>query len=272
MSYMKITLRNPYLKIFTILFFLTLFFSCEKELDFKYHDIDPLPVAEGFLTEEGARVRLSVTTPMDNPMDTLPTTDASVSLEDLTDGTSYNLFPDEKGIFRSGVPGIIGHEYRLTMDRDGKIFSSTGIMNPPAEISEMVFDTYMMPYGKSLFLKISFRDPDPAPGTCFWIRTERNDTIWHWNLVTDHGAVDNTVTTIINLGALHDVPEDEDDLRDGDRIRGIVAMIPHDLFQYFNAVSNDSSGPVMFSGGLCLGFFLPAATTSRTIVFSPSEL
>lgn len=43
--------------------------SCEKELDFKYHDIAPLTVIEGELTPDGAKVGITLTTPMAEPMD-----------------------------------------------------------------------------------------------------------------------------------------------------------------------------------------------------------
>ncbi len=56
--------------------------SCEKELDFKYTDIEPILVIEGYQNEEGSSVALTLTTPMDEPMDHTRLTDASVTIED----------------------------------------------------------------------------------------------------------------------------------------------------------------------------------------------
>lgn len=60
--------------------------GCEKELDFKYHDIDPIVVIEGELTPDGAKVGITMTTPMDEPMDRTHLTDATVRIEDITEG------------------------------------------------------------------------------------------------------------------------------------------------------------------------------------------
>lgn len=46
----------------------TLCTSCEKELDFHYHDVEPQLVIEGCVTDEGTSVALTRTTPMDEPM------------------------------------------------------------------------------------------------------------------------------------------------------------------------------------------------------------
>ena len=62
--------------------------SCEKELDISYHNIDPLPVIEAELTPDGARVGITMTTPMGEPMDRTRLTDAVVTLTDLTDGAT----------------------------------------------------------------------------------------------------------------------------------------------------------------------------------------
>lgn len=80
--------------------------GCEKELDFKYHDIDPIVVIEGELTPEGAKVGITMTTPMDEPMDRTHLTDATVRIEDITEGITYDLSVDEEGFFRNPTPGI----------------------------------------------------------------------------------------------------------------------------------------------------------------------
>ena len=41
--------------------------GCEKEIDFKYRDIEPILVIEGAVTQDGTSVSLTETTPMDEP-------------------------------------------------------------------------------------------------------------------------------------------------------------------------------------------------------------
>ena len=74
-----------YLKI-VVLSFCFLLVSCEKELDFRYHDIDPVPVIQGVLTEDRCEVSITLTSPMDEPMDRTHVTDAVVELRDLSSG------------------------------------------------------------------------------------------------------------------------------------------------------------------------------------------
>lgn len=78
--------------------------SCEKELDFKYNDIEPLTVIEAEITPDGAKVGITLTTPMDEPMDRSHLTDAVVTLTDLTDGTVYDLSVDAEGFFTDPTP------------------------------------------------------------------------------------------------------------------------------------------------------------------------
>ena len=94
--------------------------GCEKELDFKYHTIDPMTVIEGVLTPEEGRVSLTLSTPMGEPMDRTLLTDAGMTLEDLVTGNIFSLCPDENGEYISETGGIVGHEYRLTVQREGK--------------------------------------------------------------------------------------------------------------------------------------------------------
>ncbi|MDE5785501.1 MAG: DUF4249 domain-containing protein [Duncaniella sp.] len=90
--------------------------GCEKELDFKYNEIDPITVIEGELTPDGISVGITMTIPMNEPMDLTRLTDATVSLHDLTAGEQVTLRPDNDGYFTGAVSGIYGHDYRLTVE------------------------------------------------------------------------------------------------------------------------------------------------------------
>ena len=58
-------MRQLILIISSLLVLLT---SCEKELDFKYHDVESQLVIEGNVTQDGTIVALTYTTPMGEPM------------------------------------------------------------------------------------------------------------------------------------------------------------------------------------------------------------
>ena len=95
--------------------------SCEKDLDFKYHDIEPLTVIEAVMTDKGINVGITLTTPMDEPMNRTRLTDATVILSDLTDGTSITLSPVKNGYYSDSTPGIVGHVYHLSVERHGDL-------------------------------------------------------------------------------------------------------------------------------------------------------
>ena len=128
-------MRLPIL-ILTLVFFLS---SCEKELDFKYHDVESQIVIEATLSEEGSTVSISQTIPMEAPLKITQLTDALVSIKDITENSTYNLTVDEMGIFYGGTPGIPGHEYNIEVSSAGKYYFSSCTMRQPSRIISLDF-------------------------------------------------------------------------------------------------------------------------------------
>lgn len=87
-----------------------------------------------------------MTTPMDDPMDRTRLTDATVELADLTSGETVTLAPDTNGDYVSDIPGVPGHDYRLTVSRAGAVYTSECRMLPAPEIAGMEFNWIKMPY------------------------------------------------------------------------------------------------------------------------------
>ena len=82
--------------MFALAFFLV---SCEKELDFKYHDVESQLVIEATLSETEVTVSLTNTIPMGDPLEVNRLTDADVSIKDNTDNITYQLSIDKEGFF-----------------------------------------------------------------------------------------------------------------------------------------------------------------------------
>lgn len=248
--------------------------GCEKELDFKYHDIEALTVIEGTLTESGADVTIRLTTPMDEPMDRTCLTDAQVTLRDLSTDESTVLTADERGHYRSKVPGVPGHEYSLTVSRDGKEYASTSLMRRAPKIEGLEFKWISMPYDDVAALQVAFADCDPAAyGDCYWIRIYRNGEFYKWSTISDDRSIDGILYDTVNTTRKDESAEDEDDLLvDGDEVRVTVAHVSKAFYDYLNAISSDSNGPRMFEGDMCLGYFLAAGVSESTIVFHPDRI
>lgn len=254
------------------LFFLVALASCEKELDFQYHDVEPQLVIEGTTTDGGTRVSVTYTTPMDMPMNDTRLTDATVTLTDLTDGTSTRLSPDSKGYFTDNTPGVDGHEYRLDVSRDGKRYSAESLMRHKVDILGLEFQWIKMPYDYVAVLQISFTD-DGTAGDNYWVRLYRNGEAYKWSLVTDNLADNGIINEVIMTSRKDIEAEDEKDvLLDGDEIRVEVIPVSLEMLDYLQAIQSDSNGPRMFAGDYCLGYYLAAEVSQSTIIFRPDEM
>lgn len=248
--------------------------SCEKELDFKYHDIDPLLVIEGSLTADEATVTLTLTTPMGEPMDDSRLTDAAVTLHDLTDGSEVTLLPGSDGDYIARTGGVVGHDYRLVVTREGESYSSDCEMSQAVEITGLEFNWIKMPYDDVAALQVSFADDADTDNDYYWVRIYRNGKIYQWSYVSDilesGGIIDEVFAT-----TRKDIDEEDDDsiLLDGDVITATVCKISREMYDYLEAIAQPgSNGPRMFEGGFCLGYFLAAPVTADEIVFHPDEI
>lgn len=248
--------------------------SCEKELDIKYHDVAPKTVIEAYITESGPEVLITLTTPMDEPMDRTPLTDATVTVTDLSTGLESSLTPDKDGRFRSALVPVAGHSYGLTVSRGGQSFSAVSTMTPPPHIEGMEFSWVEMPYDDVAALQITFSDNDPdLPGECYWLRVFRNGEPYMWSAIRDDLSVDGTINEVLTTSRKDTEEEDEDQLLvDGDVVSVLVSQISREMYDYLQAIRSDSNGPQMFSGDFCLGFFLAAGQASSSVTFHPDEI
>lgn len=248
--------------------------GCEKELDFKYHDIDPILVIEGSLTQTGAEVSLTLTTPMDEPMNRERLTDAEVMIADLTSGEEVSLAPDSEGVFLSDTPGIEGHRYRLTVKRDGEVYTAESTMGGEVDITGMEFNWIKMPYDYVAVLQVSFTDDPESDEDCYWLRLYRNGEAYKWIAINDMLSTNGIINEVMMTTRMDLDEEDEaDKLEDGDVVKATVVPVSRAMHDYLEALSvGNSNGPRMFDGGFCLGYFLAGPVTAKEIVFRPGEI
>ncbi|MDE5789669.1 MAG: DUF4249 family protein [Muribaculaceae bacterium] len=256
------------------LFIAVLLAGCEKELDFKYHDIEPILVIEGSLTQDGAEVSLTFTTPMDEPMNLEHLTDAEVVIADLTTGEEITLTPDSEGLFISDVPGIEGHSYRLIVKRGGEVYTSECTMGAPVDIIGMEFNWIKMPYDYVAVLQVSITDDPVSNEDCYWLRVYRNGEAYKWAEINDMLSANGIINEVMMTTRMDLDEEDEGDkLEDGDVIKATVVPVSRAMHDYLEALSvGNSNGPRMFEGGFCLGYFLAAPVTAKEIAFRPEEI
>ncbi len=247
--------------------------SCSKDLDLKYHDIEPLTVIEAELTPEGFRAAITLTTPMDEPMNLTRLTDATVTLYDLNSGEEYSISPNDEGYFTNDIPGIVGHDYSLKVEREGIVYEMETTMYPPTEILGMEFNWINMPYDQVAVLQVLYADNPEKDQECYWVKLYRNGEIYSWQEQDDRVAYDG-VATFFTMTSRRDTDEEDDDtvLFDGDVMTCTVTRISKEMHDYLEALQNDSSGPILFTGPRVLGYFLASSPTSRSITFHPDQI
>lgn len=247
--------------------------GCEKELDFAYHEIEPVLVIEGSLTTELAEVSLTNTTLMDLPMDTCKISDASVMIIDLTNGEETTLFADVTGVFRSSKGGITGKEYRLNVVVGNELYSADSRMQAPVEIKHLQFHWINMPGDDMAAIQIIFTD-NPLSTDYYWIRLYRNGEFYAMNVITDRAQVDGYIEEVMTT--THRDESKENDLnqllKDGDVMTATVIPIDHSMFDYLIALSNNSNGTPQFNNGSCLGYFLASPVAKASVVYHPEDI
>lgn len=247
-----------------------LLFSCEKELDFKYNDVESQFVIEGTLSDKEINVLLSYTVPMNEPIISDFILDADVTLTDKTDKNSYSLIP-KNGIFYSEVTGIPGHEYELTVNHRGRTFTSTCLMRSGIKILDLKFQWIKMPYDKVAVLEIISTVLEKE-GTCYWTRIYKNGEPYKWLMSHGSGSIDGKLSQTTFTTRLNPEEDDKDTLKEDDELTVSVWPISLDMYDYLVGISSDSNGPAMFSGDFCLGYFLAAEPAVSTIIFKPEEI
>lgn len=245
--------------------------SCEKELDFKYHDISPILVIEGSLTQKGAEVSLTHTTPMDEPMNREHLTDAEVKIYDNTTEKEFQLTPDSSGVFRSEIKGESGHTYRLTVFRNGESYTSECFMKEGVEIRGLEFSWIKMPYDEVAAFQVTFTDNPLTTDDCYWMRVYRNGKAYKWAVLNDLHSSDGEIDKVMMTSRKNLDEEDESDiLEPGDLVSVTIVPMSREMHDYLEALSvGNSNGPRMFQGGFCLGYFLAAPIAEKEITFNP---
>lgn len=255
--------------IILIIFFLT---SCEKELDFQYHDIEPQLVIEGLLDQEGIRVTLSNTTPMDEKIEKNYLTDGLVWLIDETYQEKIKLLPDINGVYQAPYSGKADNTYRLEISRAGKSYLSTCKMRPATTIEGLKFQWIKMPYDYVAVLQIIFKDLDSVDD-CYWIKLFRNGEPYKWIISDDKGSVNGLIMEVIMTTRKDLDEEDEKDkLKEGDKVKVVINAISREMYDYLIAIENNSNGPTMFENDFCLGYFLASDSVADSIIFHPDDL
>ncbi|MCR5679455.1 MAG: DUF4249 domain-containing protein [Prevotella sp.] len=265
--------------------------ACTKEIDFDYHEVEPLVVIEGLVTDEGTSVVVTRSRSVSDPLPSPCRKDAVVTI--TCDGKSTVIPYDAKSeSYCSPMAGVAGKTYQLDVDLDGRHYEASAYMPPPATILAADFFWMSVVDERMLVYELWALDPDPSERTHFWYRMDRishhphfegktSTEPYRWGVLDDRGCPPGKVFIDMMATSEKAMDKDEEDdwdyiLYDGDSITCRLMTIDRPVYDYFSSLRAGQRGganPQSNISGGCLGYFA-AGSVSRTdtIVFQRSRV
>ena len=264
-------MKRRLIHIINVISLLYLFSSCEKEIDIDYHHVEPIYVVEASVSNSGMQARISMTNDMADNTTTSDISGAVVTITD-SDGISETLSYVGNGIYKSIISGIPGVEYRIDVEIDGHHFSSTSTMQEMPEINEFHFIWQKVMNQKLLMGELLFQDI-PNQDNWYFIHLYRNETGYSWALKRDDVDPDGELQQLFTFGV--EDSDDEDMLREGDRLHLELHAIDQRTYDYFYSMQimgNTGTNPIQnFTGG-CLGYFSAYSEVTYDCIYHVADV
>ena len=278
-------------KLFTLFALLMLLASCEKEIDINYHEIDPLVVIEGRVTNEYTQVSVKRSRSVTDSVQGASLPGAVISIFDNDE--EHRLAYDPKdGCYRSDLTGVPGHTYRLTVDFEGKHYEASSTMPEPSSIISSDFYWLKILDERLLAYVLCTTDTDPEQRNHFLYRMDRHSSHPHitqkmqnrpyrWNVFDDRGNPPGIIFRDIHCMMERTAQDDKEDdwdqiLYDGDSIMLQLHTIDLPVYEYFRTLFSGQGGGANPTGNIsggCLGYFMASSIThADTLVVRLNEV
>ncbi len=277
-------------KIIYFLFLCLTCIACEKELDFEFHEIDPIVVVEGRLTNEGAEVRITRSRSVENSVHGQGLAGATVII--TSTGINESLTYDAAtGVYRSAFCGTPGTTYHLSIDFEGQHFEGQSTMPDPAPIVKDNFVWMKILDIRGLTYEVWAKDPNPNERNYYWYRMDRRsihpnlinepqDKAYSWNVFDDRGMPPGFI--FVDAMCTTDREPDEDNenywkryIYEGDLIYFQLMTIDAATFEYYRSLRSGQSGganPYTNLSGGCLGYFAAGSISRASLMFHNADI
>lgn len=275
---------------------LLLLTACQKEIDINYHDVSPVVTIEGRITNEQTYVLITRTRSMEDSVKSRGISGATVLIS--SDSLSEQLVYDARtGCYQSpsGLKGVPGRTYHLTVKLDGQQYEATSTMPQPAPIISAEFVRQPMLDNEILMYEMWAVDPEPDARNYFWyrmdryaqapqVRLEQGEDPYRWNTFDDRGSLVGRIYRDIicvdeeMLNGAEDIEEDflKTILFDGDTIALQLMAIDRPTFEYYQSLGvgqRMGANPISNITGGCLGYFTAGCVThADTVVYRSKNL
>ena len=270
--------------------FLLMLTSCKKEIDFDFHEIEPVVVIEGRVTNEGSSVVITQSRSVTDSVHPHCLQDAVVTI--TADGSTTTLLYDATSdSYHSSVPGVAGKTYQLSVDLDDRHYEASAYMPAATPVLQAGFFWLSMLDERMLVYELWAVDPDPAERNHYWYRIDRishhphfdgkpkaaRHEAYRWGILDDRGCPPGKVFIDIVTTSEKAMDEDKEEnwksiLYDGDSINCELMTIDRSVYDYFASLRAGQGGganPQSNITGGCLGYFAAGSVVrTETIVFS----
>lgn len=280
----------------TLLFFAlftVLLSGCKKEIDFDYHEVAPVVVVEGRVTNEGMEVLVTTTRLVTDSVHPRCQQGAVVS---ITGNGTTTILPYDAATdsYHSTVAGKAGETYHLSVDYDSHHYEASATMHDAAPIVSANFYWLTVLDQRMLAYELWARDPDADERNFFWYRVDRISQHPHilqmksqagepyrWSVRDDRGCPPGMFFLDVVTTSEKAMDEDEEEnwksiLYEGDKVVCRLMTIDRPVYDYFTSLragQNGGANPRTNISGGCLGYFAAGTVThTDTIEFHRSDV
>jgi hypothetical protein len=247
-----------HLLIYTLLF--TALVACKKEINVDLQNASPNVVIEGIVTNAtSAEVTVSKSVPFSSSNSYPKVAGAVVNITD--NGVNYELTETKPGTYtNNSLIGIPGHTYNLSVNAEGKEYTSTSAMPLQVNFDSLLLEKIFWGSESIWVVKPQYTDPAGFGNNYMFTETingKQYPDFWVW----DDRYVNNSISTIPLL-------QSDSTINTNDTVEVEMRCIDKNVFRYFTALQgsqNNVTTPAnpenKITGG-ALGYF-SAHTTQR---------
>ena len=250
---------------------LVLLYSCKKDIEIDYHQVDPIYVVEASVTNEGMEVRISQTNNMDDNSTASNIANAMI-LVTGNDGSSQKLTYARNGIYRSSAIGVPGVEYTIDIQFDGNHFTSSSIMQKMPKINSFRFIRKKIVSAYYQMGELMLQDI-PNEDNWYFAHIYRNGTGYRWAVKRDDQNPNSELQQLFSFA--REDSDDEDLLYENDKLHIEVRAIDQKSYDYLYSMQimdNTGTNPITnFTGG-CLGYFSAYSQITYDCVFHEADV
>lgn len=263
-------------KFLYITFMLFVLTACEKEIPLDYHQVEPLYVAEASITQEGTKVRMTTTQDVtDNSQNSHNIENATIVIGCKKLYYTETLKYSANGFYTSTLRAQPGYTYDITIDVDGKTFTSSSTMQEAPVVNSFRFVWKKVLSERFLFADLHIQDT-PDQNSYYFMHIYRNGVGYRWAVMSDEKNRNGDLQQLFQCCTESDMDEgDSDALQDGDIITLEIRSIDklsYDYLYSMQVMDNAGTNPIAnFTGG-CLGYFSAYYVISRQQTFYRAEV